>query len=52
MSESLEYFVQHRILETLVSYALTDEPQGFFKFMLGVIEDLIQSVNRKNANIL
>ena len=52
MSESLEYFVNMRILETLASYALADEPRGFFKFMIGVIEDLVQSVNRKQTNIL
>ena len=52
MSESLEYFIENRILETLASYALADEPHGFFKFMLGVIEDLVQSVNRRQTNIL
>lgn len=51
-STCLEYFVNARILETLASYALTDEPRGFFKFMLGVIEDLIQSVNRKTTSFL
>ena len=52
MGDCLEYFVEYRILETLSSYALTDEPQGFFKFMIGVIEDLIQSINRKQTNVL
>jgi hypothetical protein len=50
--QCMEYFVNARILETLASYALTDEPRGFFKFMLGVIEDLIQSVNRKKTSFL
>lgn len=48
LSESLEYFIQEHILETLVSYALADEPQGFFKFMVGVIEDLLQSLTKTN----
>ena len=29
-----------------MSYALADEPQGFFKFMVGVIEDLLQSLTK------
>ena len=44
INENLEYFLQTHILETLASYAITDEPRGFFKFMLGVIEDLLNSV--------
>ena len=47
LSESHEYFVEYRILETLAAYALTDEPHGFFKFLLGVIEDFIQSIGYK-----
>ena len=52
MSESLEYFIEKRMLQILVSYALTDEPRGFFKFLLGVVEDLLQSVHRKHSSIL
>lgn len=52
LSESHEYFIEFRVLETLASYAITDEPQGFFKFLLGVINSLISSVNRKTASLL
>ena len=46
MGENLEYFIENKIIETLSAYALTDTPQGFFKFLLGAIEDLIKSINR------
>jgi hypothetical protein len=37
MGENLEYFIQNKIIETMAAYAMTDEPQGFFKFMIGGI---------------
>ena len=52
LSESHEYFVEYKVLETLANYAITDEPQGFFKFLLGVIDSLIGSVNRKKTSLL
>lgn len=40
-SECFDYFIRTRILESLVNIAIADEPKGFFKFILGVIEDLV-----------
>ena len=51
MGPNFEYFIENRIIEALAAYALTDQPKGFFKFLLGVIEDLISS-SSKNCNIL
>lgn len=47
MNESLEFFINNQILETLSSYCITDQPHGFFKFLLGVIQDIISSVTSK-----
>lgn len=44
MGENLEYFIQNRVIETMAAYAITDEPQGFFKFMIGGIQDLLKSI--------
>jgi hypothetical protein len=49
MGENLEYFIENRVIETLSAYAMTDQPQGFFKFLLGAIEDLISSVNKQTS---
>ena len=46
MGENLEYFLENRVIETLSAYAMTDQPQGFFKFLLGVMKDLISSVSQ------
>ena len=34
----------------MAAYAITDQPQGFFKFMIGLIQDLI--VNIQATSIL
>lgn len=49
MGENLEYFIENRVIEMLTAYALTDQPQGFFKFLMGAIEDLIVSVNNQTS---
>jgi hypothetical protein len=49
MGENLEYFIENRVIETLAAYALTDQPPGFFKFLLGAIEDLISSVSKQTS---
>lgn len=49
MGENLEFFIENRVIETLAAFALTDQPQGFFKFLLGAIEDLIQSVDKQTS---
>ena len=41
MGENLEFFIENHIIETLASFAIIDQPQGFFKFLLGAIDDLI-----------
>lgn len=49
MGENLEYFIENRVIETLAAYALADQPPGFFKFLLGAIEDLISSVSKQTS---
>ena len=49
MGENLEFFIENRVIEALAAFALTDQPQGFFKFLLGAIEDLIQSVDKQTS---
>ena len=49
MGENLEFFIEHRIIETLAAFALTDQPQGFFKFLLGAIDDLIACVDKQTS---
>jgi hypothetical protein len=46
MGDNLEFFIENKIIETLSAYALTDQPPGFFKFLLGAIDDLIASVSK------
>ena len=41
----MEYFIENKCIETLVAYAMIDQPLGFFKFLLGAIEDLIEISN-------
>ena len=43
MSDNMEFFIENKCIETLVSYAMIDAPLGFFKFLLGAIENLIES---------
>lgn len=47
MGENLEYFIENKIIETIVVYAMIDQPMGFFKFLLGAIEDLLQTLPAK-----
>lgn len=49
MGDNLEFFIENKIIETLAAYAITDQPQGFFKFLLGAMEDLIKSVNKQTS---
>jgi hypothetical protein len=44
IGESLEWAIKNRIIETMSAYAMTDEPQGFFKYMLAGIMDLLKSI--------
>ena len=47
MGENLEYCIENKIIETLVVYAMIDQPQGFFKFLLGAVEDLVSTLPAK-----
>lgn len=49
MGDNLEFFIENKIIETLSAYALTDQPPGFFKFLLGAIDDLIASVSKQTS---
>ena len=46
MGENLEFFIENRLIEVMSAYAMTDEPQGFFKFMIQGIIDLIKSIKK------
>jgi len=37
MGEALEFMIENGVVETMVSFAIIDQPQGFFKFLLGAL---------------
>lgn len=44
IGECLEYLLRNKLIEALCAYALTDTPNGFFKYALNVLSEMIQSI--------
>jgi hypothetical protein len=44
IGECMEYFLKHHIFETLIAYAKSDKPPGFFNFSMNIIIEILEKV--------
>lgn len=44
VGECMEYFLKHHIFETLIAYAKSDKPPGFFNFSMNIIIEILENV--------
>jgi Retinoic acid induced 16-like protein len=44
VGECLEYLLKNKVIEALCAYSMLDKPQGFFKFALETLSEMIFSI--------
>lgn len=44
VGECMEYFLKHHIFESLIAYAKSNKPPGFFNFAMNIIIELLENI--------
>jgi hypothetical protein len=44
VGECMEYFLKHHIFESLIAYAKSNKPPGFFDFSMNIIIEILENV--------
>ena len=50
IGDCLEYFLRNKVIEALCAYAMIDKPKGFFKFAIGTLTEIFNSI--KSTSII
>lgn len=44
VGECMEYFLKHHVFETMIAYAKSDKPPGFFNFCMNIIIEILENI--------